>query len=69
MAFVETNKAPGVYIDEIQVPGPIAPAGTSVAAFVGPALTGPLNKPVFLTNAQQFLNKFGSYIEIRSGST
>ncbi|NIE58653.1 MULTISPECIES: phage tail sheath subtilisin-like domain-containing protein [unclassified Burkholderia] len=63
MTFVATNKAPGVYIDEIQIPGPIAPAGTSTAAFVGPAKSGPLYQPVFLTNAQQFVDTFGAYIE------
>lgn len=63
MTFVATNKAPGVYIDEIQLPGPIAPAGTSTAAFIGPALSGPLYTPFFLTNAQQFTDKFGGYIE------
>ena len=36
MAFVATNKAPGVYIDEVQLPGAIAGVGTSTAAFVGP---------------------------------
>jgi uncharacterized protein len=63
MAFVETNKAPGVYIDEISVPGPIAPAGTSTAAFLGPAQMGPLNIPTFLTNFQEFQDTFGTYIE------
>ena len=60
MAFVATNKAPGVYIDEIQVPGAIAGVGTSTAAFVGPARRGPMNKPEFLTSWTQFVNKFGS---------
>ncbi len=63
MTFVATNKTPGVYIDEIQVPGPIAGVGTSTAAFVGPAQMGPLWKPTFLTNFQQFQNTFGGYIE------
>jgi phage tail sheath protein FI len=63
MTFVATNKAPGVYIDEIQVPGPIAGVGTSTAAFVGPAQMGPLLKPTFLTNFQQFQSAFGGYIE------
>lgn len=62
MAFVSTNKAPGVYIDEVQVPGPITPAPTAIAAFVGPAQIGPLLKPTLLTNAQQFTQQFGSYI-------
>jgi phage tail sheath protein FI len=59
MAFVAINKAPGVYIDEIQVPGAIAGVGTSTAAFVGPARRGPMNKPEFLTSWTQFVNKFG----------
>ncbi len=63
MAFVATNKAPGVYIDEISVPGPISPAGTSTAAFLGPAQMGPLFQPMFLTNFQEFQDAFGSYIE------
>src|SRR5262245_9947696 len=63
MAFVATNKAPGVYIDEIDTPGPIPGVGTSTAAFVGPALQGPINKPTFLTSFTQFLNVFGGYID------
>ncbi|WP_433972858.1 phage tail sheath family protein [Tunturiibacter lichenicola] len=63
MAFVSTNKAPGVYIDEEQVPGPIAPAETSTTAFIGPAQMGPLFQPTLLTTPQQFAAMFGSYIE------
>src|SRR5262245_14180546 len=59
MAFTATNKAPGVYIDEVQVPGAIAGVSTSIAAFVGPARRGPMNKPVFLTSWTQFVNQFG----------
>jgi uncharacterized protein len=62
MVFVATNKAPGVYIDEIQVPGPIPGVGTSTAAIIGPALSGPINVPTFLTNFTQFQNTFGGYI-------
>jgi phage tail sheath protein FI len=62
MVFVATNKAPGVYIDEIQVPGPIPGVGTSTAAIIGPALSGPINEPTFLTNFTQFQNTFGGYI-------
>ncbi len=62
MAFDVINKAPGVYIDEIQVAGPIAGVGTSTAAFIGPAEQGPIDKPTFLTNWTQFQNTFGSYI-------
>src|SRR5262245_45221096 len=59
MAFTATNKAPGVYIEEVQVPGAIAGVSTSIAAFVGPARRGPMNKPVFLTSWTQFVNQFG----------
>jgi uncharacterized protein len=62
-AFSTTGKAPGVYIQEITVPGPIAGVGTNVAAFVGPAQMGPLLKPTLLTNVQQFFNTFGTYVE------
>jgi phage tail sheath protein FI len=58
-AFVAINKAPGVYIDEVQLPGPIAGVGTSTAAFVGPARRGPLNRPVRLANWTEFVDAFG----------
>lgn len=58
-SFNAVGKAPGVYIQEVAVPGPIAGVGTSTAAFVGPARQGPMNKPTFLTNWTQFLNAFG----------
>jgi uncharacterized protein len=60
--FDAINKTPGVYIQEIDVPGPIAGVGTSTAAFIGPAEQGPINTPVFLTNWTQFQNLFGGYI-------
>src|SRR5258708_26368985 len=59
MAFNAANKVPDVYIDEIQLPGPITGVGTSTAAFIGPALGGPPNKPALITNWTQFLDKFG----------
>lgn len=62
-SFPTIGKAPGVYIQEITLPGPIAGVSTSVAAFVGPAQMGPLRTPTLLTNFQQFQNIFGSYIE------
>ncbi len=61
--FATKGKAPGVYIQEITLPGPIAGVGTNVAAFVGPAKMGPLNKPTTLTNINQFWSIFGDYIE------
>jgi uncharacterized protein len=58
-AFVAINKAPGVYIDEVQLPGVIAGVGTSTAAFVGPARSGELRTPVRLANWTEFLEEFG----------
>jgi phage tail sheath protein FI len=58
-----TYQAPGVYVEEI--PGgsrPIEGVGTSVAAFVGFAEKGPINKPVRVTNWTQYVNTFGGFI-------
>jgi phage tail sheath protein FI len=64
MALLSTKgKAPGVYIQEITIPGPLAPASTSNLAIVGPASSGPLNTPTPLTNIDQFWTVFGDYIE------
>src|SRR5215467_6278487 len=62
-SFPTIGKAPGVYIQEITLPGPIAGVSTNIAAFVGPAKMGPLWKPTPLTNAQQFFDTFGDYVE------
>ena len=62
MAFVATNKTPGVYIDEIQLPGPIPGVSTSNVAIVGPAEMGPTNVPTLITNPTQFADTFGGYI-------
>src|SRR5918911_864538 len=59
MVFTPTNKAPGVYIDEITTAGPIAGAATSIAGFVGPARRGPINEPVRLANWNAFVAAFG----------
>ncbi len=40
-AFAATNKAPGVYIEEMHRRGPIAGVGTSTAAFVGAGAARP----------------------------
>ncbi|MGE0059392.1 MAG: phage tail sheath family protein [Dehalococcoidia bacterium] len=59
-----TYQAPGVYVEE--VPGgsrPIEGVGTSVAAFVGFAEKGPLDKPVRVTNWTQYTNTFGGFIK------
>jgi phage tail sheath protein FI len=61
--FPTINKAPGVYIQEITLPGPIPGVSTSNTAFVGPAAMGPLLKPVQLTSIEQFNAIFGPYVE------
>jgi uncharacterized protein len=57
--FNAFEKTPGVYIQEILVPGPIPGVGTSTAAFIGPARRGRINDPVSLTNWTQFRDAFG----------
>jgi phage tail sheath protein FI len=49
---------PGVYIDEVTGPGVIAGVGTSTAAFIGPALTGPLGQAVRITSFDDFLRRY-----------
>jgi len=61
-AFNAAGKAPGVYMQEVDVPGPIAGVSTGVVAIVGPAQSGPINTPVFVTNWTQFTETFGNYI-------
>jgi len=63
-SFSTINKAPGVYIQEITLPGPIPGVSTSIAAIVGPAQSGPLLQPTMLTQISQFNDIFGSYIEV-----
>lgn len=58
-AFSVIDKAPGVYIQEIKGLGPIAGVGTSTAAFVGVARSGPTGTPVRLANWNEFVEKFG----------
>lgn len=62
--FSTFDKAPGVYIQEITLPGPLPQVSTGIAAFVGPAEMGPLLQPTLLTSIKQFNNIFGSYVEV-----
>lgn len=62
MQFNAAGKAPGVYMQEVDVPGPISGVSTGIVAIVGPAQSGPVNTPVFVTNWTQFIETFGSYI-------
>jgi hypothetical protein len=51
--------SPGVFPREIDLS--VLPANTSglIPAFIGTAQKGPMNKPTFVTNAEQFVETFG----------
>lgn len=54
--------SPGVYVEEVASGSrPIEGVGTSVAAFVGLASTGPLNQPTLVTNWTQYVAAFGDF--------
>ena len=56
--------SPGVYVEEVASGSrPIEGVGTSVAAFVGLAPTGPLNEPTLVTNWSQFVAAFGEFTD------
>jgi hypothetical protein len=56
--------SPGVYVEEVaRGARPIEGVGTSVAAFIGLAPTGPLNEPVLVTNWSQYVASFGDFTE------
>ncbi|WP_255948542.1 phage tail sheath subtilisin-like domain-containing protein [Streptomyces odontomachi] len=56
--------SPGVYVEEVASGSrPIEGAGTSVAAFVGLAPTGPLNEPTLVTNWTQYVAAFGDFTD------
>jgi phage tail sheath protein FI len=57
---MSTYTTPGVYIEEITGPGAIAGVSTSNAAFVGPALAGPLDTPTLITSYDEFVRTFGA---------
>ncbi|MBV9278668.1 MAG: phage tail sheath family protein [Chloroflexi bacterium] len=53
--------SPGVYIQEVDSgPRPIEGVGTAMAAFVGFAAAGPINRPVLVTNWTQYVENFGA---------
>lgn len=49
---------PGVYVEEFQPAPPIQGVGTSTAAFLGPAVAGPLNEPTKVTSWDGFVKAF-----------
>jgi hypothetical protein len=54
-----TYEVPGVYIQEITGPGVIVGVSTSVTAFVGPALAGPIGVAQSITSWDQFCRAYG----------
>ncbi|MEQ8439298.1 MAG: phage tail sheath subtilisin-like domain-containing protein [Ilumatobacter fluminis] len=56
--------SPGVYVEEVEAGSrPIEGVATSVAAFVGMAKAGPVNRPTLVTNWTQFTQTFGDHME------
>ncbi|MEN2423928.1 phage tail sheath family protein [Streptomyces rimosus] len=56
--------SPGVYVEEVASGSrPIEGVGTSVAAFVGLAPSGPLNEPTLVTNWTQYVASFGDFTD------
>ncbi|MGW3284514.1 phage tail sheath subtilisin-like domain-containing protein [Streptomyces sp. NPDC001002] len=56
--------SPGVYVEEVASGSrPIEGVGTSVAAFVGLAPSGPLNEPTLVTNWTQYVAAFGEFTD------
>ena len=59
---------PGVYVEEIPSQSkPIEGVGTSVAAFVGLAPGGPVNRPMRISNWTQFAKLYGDPTEPENG--
>lgn len=62
-----TNRAPGVYVEEIPAVGPIQGVGTSTAAFIGAvAKDGAPTDPTLVTNWTQYKDAFGEYADKRT---
>jgi hypothetical protein len=57
-----TYLSPGIYPRETDFSFYVKQISTSSAAMVGVAEKGPINKPVLVTSWEQFINRFGSYI-------
>ena len=58
-----TNLSPGVETREIDFSYYVKHLSTSSAGMVGVAQRGPINQPLLVTTWEQFLRKFGSYIQ------
>ena len=57
--------SPGVYTREIDFSFYVKQLSTSACGMIGIAERGPVNKPVLVTSWEQFVNKFGSYLQAR----
>lgn len=57
-----TYLSPGIYTRETDFSFYVKQISTSSAAMVGVAEKGAINKPVLVTSWEQFINRFGSYI-------
>jgi uncharacterized protein len=53
---------PGIYIQEFTPGAPIQGVGTSTAAFIGVATSGPISQPTQLTSWDEFQSIFGGFI-------
>jgi uncharacterized protein len=53
-----TYDVPGVYIEEQTSPGVIAGVGTSTAAFIGPAVAGPIKEARRISSYDEFLSLY-----------
>ncbi len=63
-----TYLTPGVFVEEVSSGSkPIEGVATSVAAFIGVAERGPINKPVSITKPDDFENTFGGYLSPGTG--
>src|SRR5271156_2452726 len=51
--------SPGVYIQEIEGPAPIVGVSTSIAAFIGMAERGPVNRLILCTSPGDYTRWFG----------
>ena len=58
-----TSLSPGVRTREIDFSHYVKHLSTSSAAMVGVAERGPINQPVLVTSWEQFVTRFGSYIQ------
>ena len=58
-----TSLSPGVRTREIDFSHYVKHLSTSSAGMVGVAERGPINQPVLVTSWEQFVNRFGSYIQ------